>query len=85
MKPCVVIRTNSDAGWSWSTARATQLRAVKAEARRAKVKITIIVDIVHVLEYIWDAARAIFGESSPEAESWVGDRLLALLSGQTGG
>ena len=64
---------------------AKQLRAVKAEARRAGVKITILVDVVHVLEYLWKAARALFGESTPEAEAWVGNRLLALLSGKTGG
>lgn len=62
-----------------------QLRAVKAEARRVGVKITILVDIVHVLEYVWKAARAIFGASNPEAEAWVGNRLLSLLTGRTGG
>lgn len=62
-----------------------QLAAVKAEARRVGVKPTILVDVVHVLEYVWKAARAIFGESTPEAESWVGDRLLALLTGRSGG
>jgi hypothetical protein len=62
-----------------------QLRAVKAEVRRAAVKVDIMVDIVHVIEYLWLAGRALFGESSLEAESWVGDRLLALLSGRTGG
>jgi len=62
-----------------------QLRAVKAEARRAGVKVTILVDLIHVLEYVWDAARGLFGESNPKAESWVGDRLLALLTGRSGG
>lgn len=62
-----------------------QLRAVKAEARRAGVTVTLILDIVHVLEYVWKAARALFGESNTEAEKWVGDRLLALLTGRTGG
>jgi len=62
-----------------------QVRAVKAEAKRAKVQVSIVVDIVHVLEYIWKAARALFGESSPESESWVSHRLLALLTGRTGG
>jgi hypothetical protein len=62
-----------------------QLRAVKAEARRVGVEITIILDIIHVLEYLWAAGRALFGESNPEAEGWVGDRLLALLTGRTGG
>jgi len=62
-----------------------QLAAVKAEARRADVKVTILVDVVHVLEYLWKAARALFGESTPNAEDWVGDRLLALLCGRSGG
>jgi hypothetical protein len=62
-----------------------QLAAVKAEARRVGVKPTILLDVVHVLEYVWQAARALFGESSPEAEAWVGDRLLALLTGRSGG
>jgi hypothetical protein len=62
-----------------------QLRAIKAEARNAGVQVTILIDIVHVLEYIWDAARALFGESNAKGESWVGDRLLALLTGSSGG
>jgi hypothetical protein len=62
-----------------------QLRAVKAEARRAGVTVTVIVDLIHVLEYVWDAARALFGESNVKAESWVADRLLALLTGRSGG
>jgi hypothetical protein len=62
-----------------------QLRAVKAEARRAGVEVTILADIVHVLEYLWDAARALFGASHAKAEKWVSDRLLALLTGRSGG
>lgn len=62
-----------------------QLRAVKAEARRAGVKVTILADIVHVIEYVWNAARALFGESNAKAEEWVSDRLLALLTGRSGG
>lgn len=62
-----------------------QLRAVKAEARRAGATVTILADIVHVLEYVWDAARALFGGTNAKAERWVGDRLLALLTGRSGG
>lgn len=62
-----------------------QLRAAKAEARRAGVKVTIVADIVHVIEYIWNAARALFGGSNAKAEKWVEDRLLALLAGRSGG
>jgi len=62
-----------------------QLRYVKAEARRAGVKVTILADIVHVIEYIWAAARALFGKSNSTAEKWVADRLHALLTGRSGG
>ncbi|MBX3214630.1 MAG: ISKra4 family transposase [Labilithrix sp.] len=62
-----------------------QLRAVKTEARRAGVKVTILADIVHVIEYIWGAARALFGESNTKAEKWVEHRLHALLAGRSGG
>jgi hypothetical protein len=62
-----------------------QLKAVKAEAKRAGVEVTIILDIVHVLEYLWLAGRALFGGSTSETESWVGDRLLSLLTGRSGG
>lgn len=64
---------------------AKQLDAVKAEAKRVGVEVTIVADVVHVLEYVWKAARAIFGQTSPEAESWVGDRFLGLLTGRSGG
>ncbi len=64
---------------------ATQLAAVKAEAKRVGVKLTILIDVVHVLEYVWKAARAIFGATTPEAETWVSSRFLSLLTGQSGG
>jgi hypothetical protein len=64
---------------------AKQLRAVRRTARRVGAKVTILVDIVHVIEYIWKAARALFGSSNPEAEPWVSNRLLELLGGRTGG
>lgn len=62
-----------------------QLKAVKAEAKRAAVEVTIILDVVHVLEYLWLAARALFGGSTQEAEGWVGFRFLSLLTGRSGG
>lgn len=62
-----------------------QVRAVKAEARRVGVKVTLLADIVHVIEYVWAAARALFGGTNGKAESWVSDRLQALLSGRSGG
>jgi len=36
---------------------------------------TVIVDVIHVLEYIWGAGRALFGEGAPESERWVTEQL----------
>ena len=39
----------------------------------------VILDIVHVSEYLWKAANALLGEQSREREAWVYERLLLLL------
>lgn len=62
-----------------------QLKAIKAQARRVRVQVTIIIDVVHVLEYLWLAARALFAGSTPAAEQWVGKRFRSLLAGRRGG
>jgi len=62
-----------------------QIKRVQRGARKAGVAITIQLDIVHVLEYLWRAAYAFHPQSSPEAEKWVEDRLHALLSGRSAG
>jgi hypothetical protein len=62
-----------------------QLKWIRWAARKAGVRITIILDIMHVLEYIWSAAWAFYSQGSPEAERWVHRRLLGLLQGRSGG
>jgi len=61
-----------------------QIKRVLRGARTAGVEIRIVLDIVHVLEYVWRAAYAFHPEGSTEAEKWVEDRLLALLNGRSG-
>lgn len=60
-----------------------QIRRVQRGATKAGVEITIVLDIVHVLEYLWRAAYAFHPDGTTDAESWVEDRLLALLSGRS--
>jgi hypothetical protein len=62
----------------------TQINILKRMAKQRGVKLTIIVDIVHVIEYLWKAGRAFHPESGPELESWVRHRLLAVLNGKAG-
>lgn len=58
-----------------------QLRLVKKAARKVGASVTIIVDLIHVLEYLWKAAYAFHADGSNEAEAWVQQRLMWLLQG----
>jgi hypothetical protein len=62
-----------------------QLRRIQRAAAAAGAAVTIVLDIVHVLEYLWRAAYAFHAAGTPEAEQWVEGRLLALLQGRSGG
>jgi hypothetical protein len=62
-----------------------QLDRIKRVARSVGAKITIVLDIVHVLEYLWRAAYAFRVDGTKEAETWVECRLIALLNGRSGG
>jgi hypothetical protein len=62
-----------------------QLERIKRAARATGVKITIVLDIVHVLEYLWRAAYAFHADGTKDAQTWVECRLIALLGGRNGG
>lgn len=42
----------------------------------------IIIDIYHVMEYLWKGAHIFYKESSSEAKSWMTDKLTKLLLGK---
>jgi len=44
---------------------------------------TLVLDIIHAIEYLWDAANALLGETHPQRTDWMRERLLHILSGQT--
>ncbi len=54
---------------------------VRAEARRRGVAITVVLDFIHALEYLWNAAHVFFDEGTPEIEAWVLKRLERMLQG----
>jgi hypothetical protein len=43
---------------------------------------TLVLDIIHATEYLWDAANALLGERHPGRTAWVRGHLVALLSGR---
>jgi hypothetical protein len=58
-----------------------QIDRVKTESAARGVTVTIVIDFIHVLEYLWAAAWCFYAEADPAAEGWVRDRALAILHG----
>lgn len=50
----------------------------------AGIEYTGILDIIHVVEYLWDAVHAIHGEKYPKSRKWIYDHLLSILQGDVG-
>jgi hypothetical protein len=62
----------------------TQIEAIAAEAARRGVTMPILIDFVHVLEYIWKAAWSFFDKGDPAAEEWVAAQATKILDGSAG-
>ncbi|MFT7625833.1 MAG: hypothetical protein ACI9WU_005024, partial [Myxococcota bacterium] len=58
-----------------------QLRLVKEAAAKRGVRITVVLDFIHVLEYLWKASHVFNKQGSPKAEQWVLERLARVLAG----
>ena len=58
-----------------------QIDRIQAEAQKREVTVAIVIDFIHVLEYLWKAAWCFFHEGDPGAERWVRDKAFAVLSG----
>ena len=59
-----------------------QIDRITAEAHARAVPITIVIDFIHVLEYIWKAAWCFHHEGDPAAEEWVRHQARAVLDGK---
>jgi hypothetical protein len=59
-----------------------QIDCIQAEAKHRMVSINIVIDLIHVLEYLWGAGWCFFDEGDSAAEEWVYDRALAVLEGK---
>jgi hypothetical protein len=60
-----------------------QLDLIRAEAARRGAAIHIVIDLIHVLEYIWKAAWSLHDAGDPAAEDWVAARALTVLAGDS--
>ncbi|HUJ82874.1 MAG TPA: ISKra4 family transposase, partial [Candidatus Acidoferrales bacterium] len=62
-----------------------QIARIRAEAKSRGLgqDITLVVDFIHVLEYLWDAAWCFFDQGDPNAEKWVTERAFSILQGHS--
>jgi hypothetical protein len=61
-----------------------QIDRIRAEARARKITVQIVVDFIHVLEYVWKAAWCFHPEGDPAAEAWVRAQARQILAGRAG-
>jgi hypothetical protein len=59
-----------------------QIDRINAEATTREVNVTILVDFIHVLEYLWSAAWSLHKEADPAAEQWVRHHAHNILHGK---
>ena len=59
-----------------------QIDRINAEATRRNLSVTILIDLIHVIEYVWKAAWCLHTEGDPAAETWVHHHLLSILNGK---
>ncbi len=60
-----------------------QLQRIGRCSKRYGVKVTVVLDFIHVLEYVWKASYSFHPAGSPEAEAWVTERALRILQGKS--
>ena len=59
-----------------------QINRIAAEAQARDVPVTITIDFIHVLEYVWKAAWTFHAEGDPAAEAWVRRHAWKILAGK---
>jgi len=58
-----------------------QIEQIEDEASDRRVPVTILIDFIHVLEYVWKAAWSLHTEGDPAAETWVRRHTIDILNG----
>ena len=59
-----------------------QIKLIQRVMKRLKVNATIVMDFIHVLEYLWKAAWCFFDKGDDAVESWIEKRAIKILNGQ---
>ncbi|MDP7593407.1 MAG: ISKra4 family transposase, partial [Litorilituus sp.] len=59
-----------------------QLKLIEKVMKSLNVKATIIMDFIHVLEYLWKAGWCFFKKGDPKVEEWIATKALKILNGK---
>ena len=59
-----------------------QIRLIKKVMKRFTIKATIVMDFIHVLEYLWKAAWCFFDKGDEAVEKWIAEKSVKVLNGQ---
>lgn len=59
-----------------------QIDTIRDQATARGVTVTVVIDFVHVLEYLWKAAWTFFYPGDRDAETWVADQARTILTGR---
>ena len=59
-----------------------QIDTIRDQATARGVTVTILIDFVHVLEYLWKAAWTFFYPGDRDAQTWVADQARTILTGR---
>lgn len=58
-----------------------QIKIIKKFARKFDKKLTIICDIIHILEYVWDAGKVL--NDADNVKQWVSEKFYSILEGKS--
>ncbi len=58
-----------------------QIKLIKKVMKRLNVKATIVMDFIHVLEYLWKAAWSFFDKGDEAVEEWIAEKAVNILNG----
>ena len=58
-----------------------QIEVIRGQAKARDRPVTILIDIVHVVEYLWKAGWCFYQEGDPAIETWVAEQARDILDG----
>ena len=60
-----------------------QIKNIHSALANSGCTATVVLDFIHVLEYLWKASYCFHGVGSDEAEKWVQEKALMVLMGKS--